>query len=275
MDSNWLPHSGRLESCVFLGALLFFALIETFRPFQTPKLSTSRRWLNHGVLLALNTAINVVLFRGGTVVFAILIAAKGYGILNRFALPYAVRFAIGFVAIDLLHYASHRVYHRIPFLWRIHRVHHTDPDLDITTGFRFHPFEALLTQGLNFASIALLGPPAMAVLAVEAITLFQDVFQHANVKMPRVVDRILAAILISPSMHRIHHSTHVVDRNFGTIFPWWDRAFGTYTAQSSVELQTMETGLDGYPHHHSTSLLHTLTLPLEPDEPFTVSSTSP
>jgi sterol desaturase/sphingolipid hydroxylase (fatty acid hydroxylase superfamily) len=263
MDSIWLSHGGRLESYVFLAALFVFALIETFFPLRIAKLSTPRRWLNHGVLLAINTTLNVVLFRGGAIVFAILITAKGYGLLNLFVPFYALRFAIGFIATDLLHYASHYVYHQVPFLWRIHRVHHTDPEFDITTSFRFHPFESLLTQGCNFALIALLGPPPLAVLAAEVVVLFQDIFEHANVEVPRGLDRILQIVLITPNMHRIHHSVFEADhdRNFGTIFPWWDRVFGTYAQQPSVELRKMKTGLAGYPEDQSAKVLQTLKSP--------------
>jgi sterol desaturase/sphingolipid hydroxylase (fatty acid hydroxylase superfamily) len=266
MDSTWLSQGGRVESYVFLGALLFFALIETLFPLRIPKLSTPRRWLNHGVLFSVNTALNILLFRGGSVAFAILIGTKGYGFLNLFSPPYLIRFAIGFVAVDLVHYVSHYIYHRVPFLWRIHRVHHTDPDFDVTTGFRFHPFESLATQFCMFAAIALIGPPALAVLAAEVVTLFQDAFEHANIEIPRPLDRILRIFLISPNLHRIHHSALVAEqnRNFGTIFPWWDRAFGTYAAESSVEPRTMALGLAGYPDAHSSSIVRTLTMPFEP-----------
>ncbi len=265
MDSTWLSSGGRLESYVFLGALFVFAAIETVRPLRASKLATHRRWLNHGVLLSLNTVLNVVLFRGGTIVFAILISHKGYGLLNRFEGFYALRFLIGFAAVDLSHYTSHYIYHRVPFLWRIHRVHHTDPEFDITTGFRFHPFEAVLTQSCNFALIALLGPPPLAVLAAEAVTLFQDIFEHANVEVPARLDRILRLFLVSPNMHRIHHSVLIGEqnRNFGTIFPWWDRLFRTYASHPSVELEKMETGLDGYPGLESISIRHTLSMPME------------
>jgi len=254
-----------LESYVFLGALLSFALIETFRPFRAQEISAPRRWFNHAVLLAINTVANIVLFRGGAVVFAIFISDKAYGLLHRFAPFYALRFAVGFLAIDLVHYASHRLYHRIPLLWRIHSVHHTDPGFDVTTGFRFHPFESLLTQGADFALIALLGPPPLAVLAAEAVTLFQDIFEHANVEVPRALDRMLTPFLIGPSLHRVHHSVAAADynRNFGTIFPWWDRLFGTYAARSSVELRRMDTGLSGYSEDRSTSVVHTLRAPFD------------
>lgn len=275
MDSTWLSNGGRLESYVVWGALVFFALFETFHPLRAHKISTPRRWLNHGILFTLNTLLNVVVFRGGAVVFALLVSQKGYGVLDRFIPFYSLRFVIGFVATDLIHFTSHYIYHQVPFLWRIHRVHHTDPDFDVTTGFRFHPLESLLTQSLNFGMIALLGPPAMSVLAAEAVTLFQDIFEHANVEMPPALDRVLMPLLISPSIHRIHHSTLAAHHNcnFGTIFPWWDRLFGTYAQRPSVELKEMETGLVGYPEQHSASIFHTLAAPLESETGPTASST--
>jgi sterol desaturase/sphingolipid hydroxylase (fatty acid hydroxylase superfamily) len=259
---------GRLESYIFLGALFSFALVETFRPLRPPQLSTPRRWLNHTVLLALNTVLSVLLFRGGLVVFASLMAAGGHGLLNHFASFYALRFAVGFFAVDLVHYASHYTYHQIPFLWRFHQVHHADPEFDVTTGFRFHPAEALLTQSCNFALIALLGPPALAVLAAEAATLFQDIFEHANIEVPPRLDRFLRWFLTTPNMHRIHHSVQRSgqDRNFGTILPWWDRLFGTY-AQPSIELKRMETGLEGYPAPQSASIGRTLAMPFTASSP--------
>jgi sterol desaturase/sphingolipid hydroxylase (fatty acid hydroxylase superfamily) len=252
-----------LESYVFLGALFTFALIETFRPLRPPKLSTPRRWLNHGILLALNTILNLLLFRGGAVVFSVLAASRGYGLFPHVALPYAVRFVIGFAAVDLAHYASHYTYHRIAVLWRIHRVHHADPEFDVTTGFRFHPVEVMLTQAFLFGLIALLGPPPLAVLATQLATIFEDIFEHANVEIPKRLDRFLRLFLITPSLHCIHHSVLIPEQNsnFGTILPWWDRLFGTYAPPSSV---VVVTGLDGYPEQQSTSVLRTLAMPLEP-----------
>lgn len=254
-----------MESYVFLGALCTFALIETFIPLRLAKVSTPRRWLNHGILLALNTGLNLILFRGGAIVFAAIVSEHGYGLLNHFATPYIIRFAVGFAAVDLVHYASHYTYHQIPWLWRIHRVHHADPEFDVTTGFRFHPIEALLTQGCNFALIAALGPPAMAVLVAEAATLFQDVFEHANVEIPPRLDLFLRIFLSTPNMHRIHHSVLIPEqnRNFGTIFTWWDRLFGTYARQPSTSLKQMQTGLADYPGARSTSILETLKMPIE------------
>jgi sterol desaturase/sphingolipid hydroxylase (fatty acid hydroxylase superfamily) len=262
MDSTWLSRGARLESYVFLGAVFTFAVIETFRPLRPSILPTRRRWLNHGILLAVNTIVNVLLFRGGAVVFSVLADSAGYGLFHHLTPPYAVRFVIGFAAVDLAHYASHFTYHRIAILWRIHRVHHTDPEFDITTSFRFHPVEGILTQTFLFAVIALLGPPPLAVLAVQLASIFEDIFEHANVGISPRLDRFLRLFLVTPNMHRVHHSALILEQNsnFGTILPWWDRLFGTYSAQSSVG----EIGLDGYPERESTSVLRTLGMPFEP-----------
>ncbi|HVO97541.1 MAG TPA: sterol desaturase family protein [Bryobacteraceae bacterium] len=263
MDSAWLSQGGRLESYILFGTLICFALVETFVPLRPLVLSMARRWLNHGVLLAINTGLNVLLFRGGAVVFAILIRERGYGLFHRLEVPYLLAFAISFAAIDLAHYGSHIAYHRIGLLWRIHRVHHADPDFDVTTGFRFHPAESVLTQALVFALIALTGPPPLAVLAAEIATIFEDIFEHANVEIPSPLDRFLRLWLITPNMHRVHHSVEIGEQNcnFGTIFPWWDRLFGTYAARPSAGLKEMETGLAGYPAQDSASIASTLAMP--------------
>ncbi len=265
MDSTWLPQGGRVESSVFLGALFFFALIETFVPLVAARLSTPRRWLNHGILLTINTGLALLVFRGGAVVFSALVRASGYGLLTHFDVPYPLSFLIGFAAVDLVHYGSHYTYHRIPLLWRIHRVHHADAEFDVTTGFRFHPMEALLTQACNFAMIAVLAPPPLAVLAAEAATFFQDIFEHANIELPASLDRVLRLFINTPNMHRIHHSVLVEEqnRNFGTVLSWWDRLFGTYAPKSSGGLGETEVGLAGYPPKQSTSVLRTLAMPFE------------
>ena len=263
MDSLGLSPGSRMESFVLFGGLLLFALIETFRPLRLPNLSTPQRWLNHGVLFALNTGLGTLLFRGGAVVFAAFAHDRGYGIFHRFQLPYAAQFIAGFALVDLAHYASHYSYHRIPVLWRIHRVHHADPDYDVTTGFRFHPMEALLTQALVFGLIAAFGLPAMAVLAAETVTAFQDLFEHANIEIPARVDRFLRLLLITPNMHRVHHSVDIAEQssNFGTILTWWDRLFRTYTSGPAVPLDEMETGLEGYPPEESLRVMDTLRMP--------------
>jgi len=239
------------------------ALAETFRPKRRLVVSTPKRWTHNTLLWALNVLVVTGVYRATGVVVATLVSSSPYGLLNGDAIPYAVRFAITFVLLDLLHYAQHRLYHGVGFLWRMHQVHHTDVEFDLTTGLRFHPAEALLTQGVRLGVIALLAPPPLAVLALEVASQVQDLFEHGNVAIPVWLDRILRFVLVTPDMHRIHHSSEVGEqnRNLGTIFPWWDRLFGTYTQDPAGNQETMSLGLSGIPASRSVSLWQTLTHP--------------
>jgi sterol desaturase/sphingolipid hydroxylase (fatty acid hydroxylase superfamily) len=225
--------------------------------------STPRRWTHNILLWVLNALLVTGVYRATGVAVATLVQASPYGLLNHETVPYAIRFAVGFALLDLLHYGQHRLYHRIGLLWRMHQVHHTDVEFDLTTGLRFHPTEALLTQGIKLGVIALLAPPPLAVLALEVATQAQDLLEHGNVAIPRGLDRILRLVLITPDMHRIHHSSDVAEqnRNLGTIFPWWDRMFGTYTQDPAGNPETMSLGLTGIPAARSLSLWQTLTHP--------------
>jgi len=246
---------------LFWGALMCGALAETFFPLRDLVLSITRRWLNHGILLAINTAINVLIFRGGVIAFAAFIEERQFDVLPHVSRTAA--FVVIFLALDLARYASHRLYHRFALLWRIHRVHHADPDFDVTTGFRFHPLEAMLTECLLFAVVAALGPPVAAVVLAESAATFEDIFEHVNVPIPQRLDRMLRMFLITPNMHRVHHSADAAEQNtnFGTVLTWWDRLFGTYAAHASVDLPQMEVGLASYPAAKSTSIASTLAMP--------------
>ena len=263
MDGRPLLQEGNAAAWVILGGFFAIALAETFWPRRTLLLSLSRRWIHHGLLFGLNTLLASIVFRIGSVAFAVLAASSPYGLLNRGVPPYASRFLLGFLFLDLLHYWRHYLYHRAAWLWRVHQVHHGDPDFDLTIGFRFHPMELLLTQGLNLAAIALLAPPPAAVLAAELATLFQDLFEHGNLAIPAAVDRWLRLLLITPDMHRIHHSRSAPEQlaNYGTIFPWWDRMFGTYLHDPAGPQDQIELGLEGVGAGPSMSLWASLRIP--------------
>jgi sterol desaturase/sphingolipid hydroxylase (fatty acid hydroxylase superfamily) len=265
MDSIWLRAGGSAGGYILLGVFLAVAVAEMFRPRRKLAEPTPRRWAHNTVLFGLNTLVATLVYRASGVVVAALVSSSSFGLLNRTSVPYAVRFALGFLAIDLLHYGQHTLYHRVGFLWRLHQVHHSDSDFDLTTGFRFHPGEALLTQGVTLGVIALLAPPTLAVLAVETVSQAQDLFEHANLALPARWDRILRAVLITPDMHRIHHSADLGEqnRNLGTIFPWWDRVFGTYLADPAGGQENMPLGLRGIPAKHSVSLWRTLAHPFQ------------
>ena len=221
---------------VFGGAFVTAILIETFHPFRKLSSSTTRRWISNGVLLAASALVTRCAFQLSGIALAIGVHANRDGLLNRVALPFGARFLLGICALDLTHYFTHRLLHAFAILWRVHRVHHSENDLDATTGLRFHPAEGLITQAAPLLIIALLGVPAGAVLVEALVVLIQDLFTHANVDLPAWLERYLRFLITTPGMHRTHHSEELAEQNtnFGTIFSLWDRLLGTYQAEAAA-----------------------------------------
>lgn len=215
---------------VFAIALITAILGETFRPFRHLSTSTVRRWVGNGVLMTVSSLLVGCVYGISGIALALALQGSRYGIANTLAVPFAVQLGLGFLALDFGHYLAHRLLHRFNALWLIHQVHHSESDLDATTGLRFHPGEALFTQAASLLVVALLGVPPLAVLAAALATLMQDLFTHANIAVPNRVDRALRWILITPGLHRTHHSDAIEEQNtnFGTILSIWDRLFGTY-----------------------------------------------
>ncbi len=168
------------------------------------------------------------------------------------------------VVLDLAIYFQHRLFHAVPVLWRLHRVHHTDLELDVTTGVRFHPVEMLLSVGFKAGVVAALGPPVLAVILFEVLLNAGSLFSHANLRLPGDVDRWLRALLVTPDMHRVHHSADPVetDRNFGFTFSWWDRLFDTYTVQPRMGHDAMTIGVEGFAAQAVLGLPRLLIQPL-------------
>lgn len=245
MEQFWLSHRVTILSWSFLGAFLALGMAEIFRPRRSPQSSIPRRWLCNLLIAGLNTGIGVLLLRTGTVAVAATVASW-HRSFRLSELPLLAAIPLTFLFMDLVRYAQHRLYHSIPLLWRIHKLHHDDGDFDLTTGVRFHPFEAALTLGSDLLCVLLLAPPVAGVLALELITTLQDLFEHANIRLPGAADRVVRALLITPDMHRVHHSANVPEqnRNFGVIFPWWDRVFGTYQPQPEGGHEAMRLGID-------------------------------
>jgi sterol desaturase/sphingolipid hydroxylase (fatty acid hydroxylase superfamily) len=188
------------------------------------------------------------LFPLANVGIALLAEARGWGLLRAAAAPYWLGFAATLVALDLSRYGQHWVQHRVPFLWRLHRMHHTDQDFDFSTALRFHPIDALLTSGVAFAVIVGLGAPVGAVALYELIFVVMVMFAHGNVRLPEGVDAALRTVLVTPDMHRLHHSARrgESDSNLGGVVTWWDRLFGTYRAQPADGHNGMTIGLAAY-----------------------------
>jgi sterol desaturase/sphingolipid hydroxylase (fatty acid hydroxylase superfamily) len=222
-----------------------FALWELIAPRRRLTIGRVRRWPgNLGILLV--DIVTVRLLVPTAAVGASLYAAgHGWGLINYLQLRLSVAALIGFLALDLVIYAQHVVFHKVPLLWRLHRMHHADLDIDVTTGVRFHPLEILISLLIKMAAILLLGIPVVAVILFEVVLNVTSMFNHSNASMPAGLDRVLRLILVTPDMHRVHHSIlrRETDSNFGFNLPWWDRLFGTYRAQPEAGHIGMTIGI--------------------------------
>ena len=173
---------------------------------------------------------------------------RGWGLFNNFALPYWLAVGVGVIVLDLIIYLQHVMFHAVPALWRLHMMHHADLDFDLTTGLRFHPIEIILSMLIKFAAIIVLGPPVVAVILFEVILNGMAMFNHGNVGLPEGLDRALRRLVVTPDMHRVHHSVEddEANSNFGFNLPWWDRLFGTYRDQPRAGHATMTIGIHKY-----------------------------
>jgi sterol desaturase/sphingolipid hydroxylase (fatty acid hydroxylase superfamily) len=263
---SWEQLEARSYWVVLVVSFLAVAVWETRRPKLALTFPAERRWSRHGILMVLYSVIWMAIYRAGPVVIALRVAGSPFGFLNRPALPYAARFVLTILALDFVRYATHWTEHHVPLLWRWHQVHHSDPDFDVSTGFRAHPLEVVYTQGAVLAAVALLAPPVAAVLVFELLIGVESCFGHANVTLPGWLDKPLRAVVITPDMHRIHHSVDAREqcRNLGDIFPWWDRLLGTYLAHPAAGHDRMVVGLAGVEKSRSMDLSFMLSEPFLP-----------
>jgi len=232
---------------VFAIAFLAIATWETLQPLRSLSAPLSRRWSRQGILMVVGAALSAAVFRISPVILAWKLESSRYGVLNKAWAPQWIRGVIAVLILDFVRYAAHWCFHAIPWLWRIHQVHHSDPDFDATTAGRFHPAEVVFTQGANMAAIALLAAPPLAVLILEVAIAFQSFFVHANAALPKWAESLLRRVAITPALHRIHHSADAGDFNcnLGEVLCWWDRLLGTYLSESHAGA-AMTTGLNDY-----------------------------
>jgi sterol desaturase/sphingolipid hydroxylase (fatty acid hydroxylase superfamily) len=243
----WARIEGAAYWTCFVAVFLVVAVWESRQPKGELSTAAERRWKNHGVMLVIAAVVSTLLLRIGPVVLAVAVAGSRFGVLNKPSLPLILRCAITVAVLDLLQYWIHWSFHHVSWLWRVHQVHHSDPDYDVSTAARFHPLEVLYSQGIRFAAIALLAPPAAGVFFAELLTVILNLATHANASLPRRVEHALRSVFITPDLHRIHHSREVADqnRNLGQTFAWWDRLFGSYAAMASTLGKPFRTGLRG------------------------------
>lgn len=246
------------------GALLaLMVLLETAFPRRARRFDRLARWPGNFLLTLLNTLVVRLLFPTAAVGFAVMVQKAGAGFLNWLPLPGWTAVFIAFVLLDLSIYAQHWVFHRLPALWRIHRMHHTDLDIDASTGVRFHPVEILLSLLIKLAVITVTGASPEAVLLFEIVLNGTSLFNHANLKIPAGLDRILRLVIVTPDMHRVHHSVvkQETDSNFGFNFSFWDRLFGTYTESPSAGHDAMTIGLPEFQSEHELRIDRMLIRP--------------
>ena len=248
MTETILAIEPNLRLAVFLGVLAAMALWEIAAPRRRREIPRVIRWTNNMALVVVDTAILRLTFPILAVGLAAMAEERGWGLFNNFDAPVWVSIVVSMLLLDLAIYLQHVMFHAVPGLWRLHRMHHADLDFDVTTGLRFHPVEILISMGIKLAAVAALGPPAIAVLLFEVLLNATALFNHANINLPRAIDRVLRLIVVTPDMHRVHHSVNPIETNsnFGFNLPWWDRLLGTYRAQPAKGHHGMDIGIEQF-----------------------------
>lgn len=247
MESFILSHEMALRLAGFIAVLVAMIAWETWRPRRARRVpERPGRWRANLGLVAIDAALVRLVFPLAAVGAAVLAEARGWGLLNVTEAPPWLAVGVALVVLDLAIYAQHVAFHKVPLLWRLHRMHHSDIDLDATTGLRFHPIEIALSMVFKIALVIALGAPAVAVIVFEVGLNALAMFNHANVYLPERVDRALRRLVVTPDMHRVHHSIHrdETDSNYGFNLSLWDRLFGTYRAQPRDGHKGMTLGLD-------------------------------
>lgn len=253
---------------IVAAVFLLFAGLELVVPFRALSQPKVQRWLTNLGLFAIDTLALRLLVPFAMVGMALMAAERGWGVFNALDWPFWLECVLAIVALDLALYVQHRATHRVPFLWRMHRVHHVDRDFDVTTAARFHPFEIVLSMLYKMAIVAALGAPALAVFLFEVGFTMLTLFNHSNTRLPDLLEPWVRAVIVTQDMHRIHHS--VIERetnsNYGTVLSGWDRLFGTYVAQPECGQRDMKIGLTRWQDDNPRKLAWSLWLPFLPND---------
>jgi len=248
VSGTLLAHEPLVRFGAFTGVLAAMALWEVVAPRRRQAFGRPLRWTGNLGIVVLDTLLVRLTFPVVAVGLAILAQERGWGLFNVLEVSGWLAFVTSFLALDLAIYLQHVMFHAVPAFWRLHRMHHADLEFDVSTGLRFHPVEILLSMGIKLAVVAALGPPAAAVLLFEVLLNATSMFNHGNVRVPAALDRILRLMVVTPDMHRVHHSILVreTNSNFGFNLPWWDRLLGTYRAQPKAGHEGMTIGIEQF-----------------------------
>lgn len=247
----------------FAGVLGLMASWEILAPRRRLNTSKVRRWIANLSVVVLDSVVVRMLFAVSAVGAAILATDRNWGVLNHLSWPLWLEMVLAIVALDFVLYLQHVMFHAVPLFWRFHMMHHADLDCDVTTGLRFHPVEVVLSMVIKLAAVVVLGAAPLAVLCFEVLLNATSMFNHSNVRMPLAVDRTLRWIVVTPDMHRIHHSIvpRETNSNFGFNLPWWDRLLGTYHVEPAGGHTGMTLGLEQFQDPARLTLIGILALP--------------
>jgi sterol desaturase/sphingolipid hydroxylase (fatty acid hydroxylase superfamily) len=259
-----LAHEPTVRMAAFFGALSVMMLWELAAPRRRLDIPRVVRWSNNLALVVIDTVILRLAFPMLAVGLAGLAQTKGWGLFNVVDVPVWVAVVASILILDLAIYLQHVMFHAVPGLWRLHRMHHADLDFDATTGLRFHPVEIVLSMAIKLAVVGAIGAPPVAVLAFEVILNATALFNHGNIRLPPAVDRVVRLVLVTPDMHRVHHSSdpRETNSNYGFSVPWWDRLLGTYVAQPAKGHNDMEIGIEQFRTERDLWLDRMLVQPL-------------
>jgi len=267
---SWvMSHEPVVRLGFFAGVFILMAVWELAAPRRRLMATKGRRWFANLGIMVLSTVVVRIIFPTAAVGIALVAAERGWGLLNNLDLNPAVSIIASVLILDFFIYLQHVMFHAVPALWRLHMVHHADVDFDVTTGLRFHPVEIVLSMVIKLAAVAVLGPPAIAVIIFEVVLNATALFNHGNVRLPASIDRVLRLIVVTPDMHRVHHSVKSVETNsnFGFNLPWWDRLLGTYRGQPEDGHEAMIIGLERFQDRPRQSLPWLLALPFTGSDP--------
>jgi sterol desaturase/sphingolipid hydroxylase (fatty acid hydroxylase superfamily) len=247
----------------FLGILALMATWEMVAPRRPLTTSKTMRWFGNLSIVFIDSLSVRLVLPITAIATAVLAGDRGWGVLNNVVLPEWSKVVLGVVSLDLAIYLQHVMFHAVPIFWRLHMMHHSDLDFDLTTGVRFHPIEIMLSMGIKIAVVGALGISPLAVLIFEVLLNATSMFNHGNVLLPGWIDRVLRMLVVTPEMHRVHHSVLIreTNTNFGFNLPWWDRLFGTYKAQPAAGHEGMTIGLSQFRDPKRLTLPWLLILP--------------
>jgi sterol desaturase/sphingolipid hydroxylase (fatty acid hydroxylase superfamily) len=264
---SFLEHEPLIRLGAFAGVLVAMAVWELLAPRRPQRIGRARRWPGNLGVVVLDAIILRIIFPTAAVGMALIAKAHGFGLFNAVELPRLVAIIASVILLDLAIYLQHVLFHAVPVLWRLHRMHHVDLEFDVTTGVRFHPFEILLSMVIKLVVVAALGAPALAVLVFEVLLNATSMFNHGNVRLPAALDRVMRWIIVTPEMHRVHHSIapRETNSNFGFNLPWWDRWFGTYRAEPAAGHENMTIGIEQFRDPRELRLDRMLAQPFRED----------